>query len=911
MQKRSASKFAKARWIRTDLHLHSPGIHSFKFPREWSDQQQDQVIAEYIQQLKNQGIQACAITDYQQIREEWFNAIRRQAHEEGIFVYPGVELSFGGTPSGKYGLHVLAIFPYEMQPADINRTIQNLDDCPKEPLIGTDGTHRDIVPKGRIEECLIRLRQETGCILIFAHSNDDNGLFKAYQSQQAAELLRQVRPEAVENLSDKDRERLLSTGRLDEALLRRIATIYNSDNHSIDEIGTKTLPDGTRRATYLKLSAPDQIQAIRLALRDWEVLVRLSEKPEPIHTRIETLEVDGKGFLGNFRLAFSPDLNVLIGGRGVGKSAVLEVIRYVLDLPVYGPAEYREGLVRYALGSGGKAILFLHQVVKPGVERRYRVERVWGEKPRVFELTEQGERPIELLPQDLFTEADQPLFFGQREIYEITQSTRLRRKLLDDLIGRPAREQLREVEKIRQELRRNARDLLEYRRYEERMEEVEKRLKEIEHEIRLYESQGIAEKLREETALTRDEERLKRLEEHRQQYEQEWEELRRRWRERWETTLADLAQAASRQKDLIQEAAQALQELRSAFETLFSQGEEALYTFRQQLHSLRRRWQESRRALDEELRQLRQQLGDTALDPDRLAKLTAEQARLKYELELFQKKAEEAQKAREERKALLQRLRDAQREAFRLRQKWAEQITEQIKDRVRVEIIYRGQRKEYANRLKDFFSGSRVPSKDLESLAQNEKIPDGLALAERARKGKETLSQESGLSEARAQQLIDFLNQDESRWFELELLTPDDEVRVSLKVNERWGILDTLSAGQRATAMLLILLTQAPRPLLVDQPEDDLDNRFIFEDVVQLLRRQKDRRQLIMATHNANIPVLAHGELIVALEAEAERARIAVQGGLDRPDVQDIVRRVMEGGEEAFRRRAEKYGLEV
>ena len=94
----------------------------------------------------------------------------------------------------------------------------------------------------------------------------------------------------------------------------------------------------------------------------------------------------------------------------------------------------------------------------------------------------------------------------------------------------------------------------------------------------------------------------------------------------------------------------------------------------------------------------------------------------------------------------------------------------------------------------------------------------------------------------------------------------------------------------------------------MDQPEDDLDNRFIYEDIVRLLREQKGRRQILAATHNPNIPVLGDAELTVALEASEDRARIVVQGSVDRAEVREAVKRIMEGGEEAFRRRAEKYG---
>ena len=119
-----------------------------------------------------------------------------------------------------------------------------------------------------------------------------------------------------------------------------------------------------------------------------------------------------------------------------------------------------------------------------------------------------------------------------------------------------------------------------------------------------------------------------------------------------------------------------------------------------------------------------------------------------------------------------------------------------------------------------------------------------------------------------------------------------------------------LSAGQRATAMLLILLAQDDRVMIVDQPEDDLDNRFIYQDIVRLLREQKGKRQFLAATHNPNIPVLAHAEMIIALESQDDRCQVSLQGGMDNRTIQDFVRNVMEGGEEAFRRRARKYGLD-
>ncbi len=898
-----------ARWVRVDLHLHSPAAHSFKFPSGLDAGRREEVVQRYVAQLKAQGIAVAAITDYQQIRPEWFLPIRDAARKAGIYVFPGVELSFGGGVGGKGGLHVLAIFPYDADVESINRTIQAmLDNEPTEPLLPPGREPRTLKPKESLSESLKQLRQKTGCLLIFPHPNDDKGLFKSFKIGQAAEILAATRPEAIEGLSDRDRERLSQGDELPPDVLARIASVHFSDNHSIQEIGAKQL-HGMLRATYLKLSVLDDLRAICLALRDHEILVRLGEKPEPAHTRIEGVEVEGSGFLGDMRLALSPELNVLIGGRGVGKSALLEVLRYGLDLPEYSPTEYREGLVRYALGSGGKVTVHLRHVVKPGVERHYRVERVWGEEAQVYELDPSGEHLVPISVADLLSGEGKPLFFGQRVLYDVAQSPTLRRQFLDDLVGREARRKEREIEKIHQELRRNARRSLELREKRTRREEVEQRLREIEHELKLFEQHGLAEKLREETALTRDEERLKRTETVPREFREEWQEIQVRWQERFQSALADLSQAESQQRDLLtQDAAKVIRDLQDGLKEVFQKVEDLLRQAEEDLRKVRRRWDDGRRMLDEELRRIRQELGTETLDPDRLVQLAREKERLEYELKMLRQAEVEAQNLERERRGLLRKLRDTRWEAFRLREKRAEEITAQIGRRVKVEVLYRGQRKEYAKRLVDFFSGSRIPRKDLESVANREEMPDGMALAELVRKGKEELREKTGLSEAQAQRLMNFLNQDEVRLYEMELLSPEDDVRVSLRVNDRWVPLEHLSAGQRATAMLLILLTQIQHPLLIDQPEDDLDNRFVYEDVVKLLRDQKGERQIIVATHNPNIPVLAHGELIVALEAESERARISVQGGMDKRKVQNEVRRVMEGGDEAFRRRAEKYG---
>ena len=122
------------------------------------------------------------------------------------------------------------------------------------------------------------------------------------------------------------------------------------------------------------------------------------------------------------------------------------------------------------------------------------------------------------------------------------------------------------------------------------------------------------------------------------------------------------------------------------------------------------------------------------------------------------------------------------------------------------------------------------------------------------------------------------------------------------------AVIDKLSIGQKATALLLLLFAQEDRIIVLDQPEEDLDNRFIYEDVVKILREMKEKRQLFIATHNANIPVLGDSELILVLDTKNERCVIGNKGSIDKEDIKEDIKNIMEGGEEAFRIRVEKYG---
>lgn len=150
-------------------------------------------------------------------------------------------------------------------------------------------------------------------------------------------------------------------------------------------------------------------------------------------------------------------------------------------------------------------------------------------------------------------------------------------------------------------------------------------------------------------------------------------------------------------------------------------------------------------------------------------------------------------------------------------------------------------------------------------------------------------------------------------WLELALTSLNDETTFEYQTKEQEYIpFENASAGQQATALLITLLNQPGPPLVIDQPEDDLDNQIIFE-IVKRVWRAKTRRQLIFSSHNANLVVNGDAELVVwcdyRVAGDFSRGQIANEGAIDIPKICDSIKSVMEGGEKAFKLRLEKYGF--
>jgi len=151
------------------------------------------------------------------------------------------------------------------------------------------------------------------------------------------------------------------------------------------------------------------------------------------------------------------------------------------------------------------------------------------------------------------------------------------------------------------------------------------------------------------------------------------------------------------------------------------------------------------------------------------------------------------------------------------------------------------------------------------------------------------------------------------QWLELALLSLKDKPVFSYCPNRSQEIpFENASAGQQATALLKVLLGETTGPLIIDQPEDDLDNCVIW-DIAETIWTSKTSRQLIFSSHNANLVVNGDAELVVHFnycdESDKTKGTIETQGAIDVSKVREAITKVMEGGEKALKLRYKKYGF--
>lgn len=881
-----------ANWLKADFHLHSPLVHSFTLPNEINlDNDLDKLVELYINKLFDKEIKIATITDYQQVRKDFFEKLQTKAREKAIYIFPGIELSVN---YGK-GLHILIIFEYNEDIEGINRYINSLDQNPQESLIKNDRSHRDINLQKDLKIVLEEIKAKFNCLIIYPHPNEKNGILNSFQPKESAELLKFA--DAIEFIGENDKSRLISTGCLEKSFFDNFAIIENTDPKSIDEIGSKQR-NKKIRTTYLKLSSVS-INAIKLALHDPTLRVIIYEKSDKNNDRILSVKINGTSFLKNVSLDFNQDLNTLIGGRGVGKSAILEAIRYCLDLPIYSDKAYREDFVKNVVGSGGTIEIEIERFFGE-TSIKDKIKRVISQLPVV-----EGKN---LSPEDFFGEKI-PLILGQKELYALSLREDFQLLLIDNLIGDVIKTEDLELKKLIAALEENSRELISEKKKIQKKEEYEQELKTINEHIKTFQDLGVAEKMAKHTELIQDEkilinaigklkDKINELDQSIQDTVQEIEKYSKL-----------LQNGNSVEKSLLLEASNEFLGIKEYFEKLKKDFEIKITAYEQKLDDLQKKWQEQKKNYETEINNIKQELSAKGLEPDKYETLIKRKTQIEPIINEYSKITSKITELENTRNNLKSKIKEQRHKLFNIRKNKLDELNQKLNNRLKIDIEYLNNKEKFKEQFSELLKGSGISKDAINNIIEKDVI-DGIEISNYICLGKQKLQEIFGFTDAMAQRLLEWFKNDE-KLFELETLFPDDKILIKLKVEDTYKELSTLSAGQKATALLILLFAQENRILIIDQPEEDLDNRFIYEDVVKILREIKNNTQIILVTHNANIPVLGDAEQVFVLEASNNECSIMDVGSIDKISIAQNIKSIMEGGEEAFKRRIEKYGVKI
>lgn len=932
--------FPGARWWKFDFHTHTPAS---KDTDAWQNAigTEEEVTPElWLQKYMAAEIDCVAVTDHNS--GDWIDRLK-QAYQhmkaqvdagevvEGfreLTLFPGVEISVSG------GIHLLAIF----DPEATTRTVTDL--LARVGYQGTDGDS-DGVTTDSIETVIEKVLAAGG-IPIPAHADQKNGLLQCNGESAASALnastIRQAL--AVDGLlavewCDQENQ-FPESVRKEES---RLAKVLGSDCHTFQG---NAVPGS--RYTWVKMASPT-LEGLRLALLDGNgVSIRRSDctrgfepfkVPEHLITGLEISNARSMGRGRAAQLRLSPFFNAIVGGRGTGKSTIVHAIRLaaqreqeVLSLSEHAePRAQFKSFIAQSNARNGKGALRDDTQIRLEWrygERDYRL--VWQADGQAVQVEELHDGQWALASSQSITPARFPVrIFSQGQIAAIAGSGR---KSLLSIIDESA-----QIDALQVELDEARRTFF----------ALQARLREMDGKLL-----GEAEAQRKLDDVTRKQAALAQTDQASvlKQYAQSQQQQREVQRT-FDQLLEQVEVMRNTAENLLLDdwPAQMFSEqdadllaLRTLLDQQLSQSRSVLMAQANQLAEWLPRFQQDDRYLawqgrtDQALhayQDLQKQLAAQGVsDPHAFARLTQEKQQLDLQCKGFAQ-------LRLDRQALVGQIKNQQQLLLEKRKAITEKRKEFINEKLANNLHVRMQ-------VVPFGYDSRQIERELRQLLdiQDERFADDILAS---KKGEEPdtglawslaagvnssqdadgfkevvlesmktrlIQTQDGLSGHFRNYLLRKLEKPEFAdhvlaWF------PEDDLRIEYQRGDQWHPIHQGSQGQRSAALLAFLLAFGDEPIILDQPEDDLDNQLIYDLIVQQIRENKLRRQLIVITHNPNVVVNGDAELVHVMAFGNGQCLVQHSGALQEKAVRQEVCRVMEGGHEAFAKRWKRLGTEV
>lgn len=818
--------------------------------------------------------------------------LRNALDAHGIVVFPGFEIA------STEKVHMVCLYPAGTDIDTLNQYLGALGVPPHGPKTAPSTLScLDIAKRIHNQHGFWYAAHITGSSGMLRLNQDGGGLTHIWRDCDqvfAAQI-----PGGVDDLEPKI-QLIVRNSNPDYHRARLMALLNAKDVRKPEEL------DNARCFSWIKMTDP-MLDALALACRDPESRVRLSHEVNPAYyLRIDRVVVR-RGYLDDLEIDLSPNLNALVGGRGTGKSTLIEAIRYALQLTPTGKENDRahKGIID---ANFAKEKAFIEITVTSFEQNceQYVISRAYGEPAKV--LDENG-KVLNLTPSAILPRVE---VYGQNELLAIVQDNAAKAKLLSRFLPDDAAAR-QKLDSLRATLRKNRTDIDEL---ETKLADISGRLEQLPvllDRSKSFQKLGLEKEFAqvqgreaERAYATSAVEAITAFEEATEEFEGAIEEI----------DIPDVPDDETiLHAAILKKMGDAVQQVKQAAISAAAQAKKKIEEAKQKFNEGKTKLNESIAAdehvFDGQVNKL------PAMKGKSVSQLIAEYKKVSADIARLQPLT--AQKTAHETKLLtLGQTRKMQLEALaKVRGARWSAMTKAVKDlnkRLDGQLRVDFEPERIRDPLKKFFIDCELDGVGEKRLgwideAESISVADLVSTLRQGSNALLTRFKKAGMQKTVADAIAEL---PASKIRELEEIELPERLELLLNVvrdGENYREIGRLSTGQQCTAILHLLLLENPDPLIIDQPEDNLDNAFIAEHIVNELRLSKTKRQFMFATHNANIPVFGDAEWIGVLHEHDGRAGLQASGSIDSPSVKELAADILEGGKEAFNRRREKYGL--
>lgn len=918
-------EYVGLKWYKCDFHLHTMKSKCYRdkdidTPQSW------------VEEVKQKGLKCIAITDHNDYRG--IDEIKQLCEENDIIAFPGVELSCDSSK-----VHLLILFDTTCSGENVRDFLSSVG-IYSETLGDSASTGQ-----GTIDQ-VCEKAQGMGALVIAAHIDEFNGIceisydnvnklldrkylsavqvvnvdvWEKYQADHNIDAACAKLSEKYGREISKDKAKEWYNTYL-QALNSDLPLLSFSDNPCDEGQSKHGLWGIGRSYTWLKMHTGPDLESVRQAFLSFDMRVRNifeSRNIPDIEPELWIQKVEIENTLLNendtIEVSFNPQLNTIIGGRGSGKSSIIRVIAggtksfdaENLDLIKAEQDNFykqvnkkdKKGIFQ----KDSKITMYLNRA-----EQSYKLEiddiqNMENQSRKLYRL-EEGEW-IEISDVN-YLDFFKAQIYTQKQIYELAIDSNSLLSIID-----------RDIQEIDQvvidkdtKLNKVIAKCLEINDLEKTIGEETRyitELKDIEEQISRYESSGISEVLKKKQKF---ETQSKIFNDYYRTRNEQSEQLRK--------ALDDLEPGDEKitiiedleLKDIMTQAVERYAQRKNSIKEILDLINLDLENLKKEVEDSG--WQNTGKDIATQYNEVVAKLRNEGINFDKLDELLEKKKSKINDLDKVRVSKEKLEIIQEERKQLYAEYSDASTQISQMRTKFLNNVIGQDTN-VKFQIQRRRNRVSFIQMMKTVLNKSNATiDEDIEMFADIFFGKDG---TEKFREVVQNIKNKNNTTDYAARTRAAITEMTPEAFARMIYFIPEDDLVVSYKPekSKKYIPLSNASAGQKTTAILTFLLAYGNLPLLLDQPEDDLDNKLVYDLIVTRLKKTKSKRQIIVVTHNANIPVNGDAEYIISMDSDTDLIKTKYQGTMDDGNIRKEICDVMEGTQIAFEMRAKKYHFRI